>query len=277
LEAATLLDAVALGSLLGLDPRLAAAIVGGFFAAIATSLGSLAALALPASSLNSERSLSAVLDVGMGFSSGVMIVASFTSLLLPAINSGGLARALAGFTLGAVVIHIVNETVPHEHIIKGYEGPRKARDLEEKILASWLVAMAVIIHNIPEGMTIGSASAYKASEGLAVSIAIGVQDIPEGLAVSLPLLAATGSRRIALALGVLSGFSEMAVAIPTAMLGVVAAKMLPYLLGFGAGAMVYVVSHEAIPESHRSGHEGKATLGFFIGFILMLALDTALG
>jgi len=270
-------DPHAVAAALGVDPRVAAALLGGLFAASATSLGALAAVLVPASRMSSASGLALVLDVGMAFSSGVMIVASFTSLLLPAIQLGGLARATAGFIGGAAAIHVINKVVPHEHIVKGYEGPHVHADMKRKLVAAWLVAMAIIIHNIPEGMTIGSAAAYELSKGLAVSIAIGVQDVPEGLAVSLPVLAATGRRGLAVGLGVLSGVSELAVAVPTAALGVAAARMLPYLLGFGAGAMVYVVSHEALPESHRSGHEGKATLGFFAGFLVMLALDSALG
>lgn len=269
-------DPQLLAATLGVDPRVAAALLGGGFAAAATSLGSAAVMLLPKRSLETERGLSAVLDVGMGFSSGVMIVAAFTSLLLPAMDLGGVWRALLGFLTGAIAIHVINEAVPHEHIVKGYEGPHRGAAMERKLIASWLVSMAIIIHNIPEGMSIGSASAYSIAKGLAVSLAIGIQDIPEGLAVSLPVLAATGRTGFAIALGILSGASELLVAVPTAMLGVIAVRMLPYLLGFGAGAMVYVVSHEAIPESHRSGHEGKATLGFFAGFIVMLILDSTL-
>jgi ZIP family zinc transporter len=214
-----------------------------------------------------------LIDVGLGFSSGVMIVASFTSLLLPSIEGGGFTITMIGFILGAVAIAVVNEILPHEHIFKGFEGWQSARG---KVKAAWLVAVAIIIHNLPEGYSIGVASAYSGVEGVKVGLAIGLQDMPEGLAVALPILAITGSRLLAILVAALSGFSEVI----TAMLAVTLFEH-PQALYLGlssaAGAMIYVVSHEAIPESHRSGVEKKATAGFFLGFIVMLYLDTVLG
>ena len=217
--------------------------------------------------------LDSLIDVGLGFGSGVMIVASFTSLLLPSIEGGGFTQALLGFIIGALAIAAINEILPHEHIFKGFEGWHAARG---KVKAAWLVALAIIIHNLPEGYSIGVASAYSGVEGVKVGLAISFQDIPEGLAVALPILAITGSRGLALVTAALSGFTEVVAA-------VVAASFFgnPHALYLGlssaAGAMVYVVSHEALPESHRGGSEKKATAGFFLGFIVMLYLDTILG
>ena len=252
--------------------HLGAALVAGVFAAIMTSIGGLIAV-IPGVPKD-RRQLDLLVDVGLSFSSGVMIVASFTSLLLPSIESYGFSETLAGFLLGALSIHVANKIIPHEHLIKGYEGPQR---IAEKIRTAWLVAVAILIHNLPEGLSIGAASAYSASDGLILGIAIGLQDFPEGSAVAIPILAATGSRLLAAGVASLSGFSEVAMALVAVLAGEASVAALPYLMGFGAGAMVYVVSHEALPESHRAGHEGFATLGFFAGFIVMLALDTMLG
>jgi len=249
------------------SPVIVAALLGAF-AALTTSLGGLVVLLL-------RRGVSPrVLDIGLGFSSGVMTVASFTSLLLPAIElAGSPTMPLAGFVLGAFAIAALHKLLPHEHpFTEKYEGPEWGR----KIRAAWLVALAILIHNIPEGMAIGASTAYSIATGVATGIAIALQDFPEGLAVALPVIAATGRKGLAILIAVLSGVSELVVAVPTALLGSIAAKSLPLLLGIGAGAMIYVVSHEALPESHRSGYENEATLGFFIGFILMLLLDTML-
>ena len=253
--------------LASLEPWVAASLLGLLVAGL-TSLGGLAAVLVPAV----RREV--MIDVGLGFSSGVMIVASFTSLLLPAIDMGGFYRALAGFLAGVAAVRVLERLTPHQHIVKGVEGPRS---LAEKIRAAWLVALAIIIHNFPEGMAVGFSTVADPREGLAVGLAIGLQDVPEGAAVALPLLAAGNSRARALGAAVLSGLSEAATSAAAGLLGQAHAWVLPYALAFAAGAMVYVVSHEAIPESHRSGHEGKATLGFTLGFIVMLWLDTTLG
>ncbi|KSW12728.1 hypothetical protein CF15_04955 [Pyrodictium occultum] len=241
----------------------------GLVAAAFTSIGGVLALPLSRRGLNPRD-----LDVGLGFSSGVMTVASFTSLLIPAIDLAGSPwRPLLGFAAGAIAVAVLNRVLPHEHALIGrYEGPEWGR----KLRAAWLVALAILIHNLPEGMAIGAASAYSIAKGVATGLAIALQDVPEGLAVAMPILAASGKRLTALGVSVLSGLSETAMAVPTSMLGSLAANHLPELLGFGAGAMMYVVSHEAIPESHRSGHEDLATLGFFLGFAVMLLLDTLL-
>jgi len=215
-----------------------------------------------------------LIDLGLGFSSGVMIVASFTSLLLPAMDIGGPARPLAGLLLGAITVHVINNAVPHEHLVKGFEGPREAL---RKLKAAWLVALAIIIHNIPEGVSIGASSAYNPAVGVVTGLAIGIQDIPEGFAVALPVYASTGRKWYALFLAFLSGLSELVFAVPAALVASYSLALLPLVMGFGAGAMVYVVSHEAIPETHRTGNEDKATLAFFTGFVVMLLLDTLLG
>ncbi|MEB3847110.1 MAG: ZIP family metal transporter [Desulfurococcales archaeon] len=237
-----------------------------------TTLGGLGAVLLK--NKFTPENFAKMLDLGLGFSSGVMLVASFTSLLIPSIDSFGIAPTLLGFILGALTIHIVNNLIPHEHFVRGYEGPPSGL---RKLKAAWLVAFAIIIHNFPEGISIGAASAYSTLNGITIGLAIGIQDIPEGLAVSLPVYASTGRLGWALFLAWLSGLSEVVMAVPAAYLSAISLPLLPYAMGFGAGAMVYVVSHEAIPETHRSGHEDLATLSFFLGFITMLLLDSILG
>ena len=251
--------------------RILLALIMGSIAMILTTLGGLPVLLLRAA--RTDR-FSLLIDLGLGFSSGVMIVASFTSLLLPAIDIGGLLQPLAGLIMGALAVHIVNELVPHEHFFKSYDGPEHLR---RKIRAAWLVALAIIIHNIPEGVSIGASSAYSPVTGVVTGLAIGIQDVPEGFAVALPVFASTGSRLYALFLAFLSGFSEVVFSVLAALVASYSAALLPLVMGFGAGAMVYVVSHEALPETHRSGNEDKATLSFFAGFIVMLLLDTLLG
>jgi len=259
---------------LALTNPLETAFIISLFAAFMTSLGSLIALIPSLWGASIRDSLDVLVDLGLGFSSGVMLVAAFTSLLMPSIESYGLPPTLIGFIAGAVIVHIVNMFTPHEHLVKGVEGPREA---VRRLKAVWLIAFAIIIHNIPEGLTIGAASAYSIRDGLTVGLAIGIQDLPEGLAVAIPVLATTGSRRLALFVGVVSGLTEVVTAMLAAALGTTMVGLLPYLMGLGAGAMIYVVSHESLPETHRSGHETRSTIAFFAGFILMLILDTALG
>ncbi len=218
------------------------------------------------------------IDAGLGFSAGVMLVASFTSLLLPAMETGVYAAVYPGFVAGVLLVYVLNSLLPHLHIFKGYEGPRGG---EERYRRLMLVALAVIIHNVPEGMAIGVSAIYSVVDGLVVALAIGIQDMPEGFAVAFPIYSATGDRGRALAMGFFSGVAELAAAyIPLAVIAVsenMVWYMLPFMMSLAAGAMVYVVVHELVPEIYGRGHDEASTLGFFIGFIAMLSLDTLLG
>ncbi len=264
------MDVASITSYISSLPMLDRVIILSGIAALLTSLGALAVVFLRPDT----HGFDVIVDVGLGFSSGIMLVASFTSLLLPAIDSFGIVLPLVGFILGGVILHVLNNVIPHEHLIKGYEGPP---NVARKLKAAWLVALAIIIHNIPEGITIGASTLYSPLLGFKTSIAIGIQDIPEGTAVAVPVALASGSKLKGIAYGVLSGVSEMVSAIAVSLVTFVDPRiLLPLSMGFGAGAMIYVVSHESLPESHRGGHEDKATLGFFIGFLLMLLLDTLL-
>jgi len=242
-----------------------ASLYAGLFVAATTSLGAAAVY------LYREGSLD--LTLALAFASGVMLVASFTSLILPAIELAGFPAVAVGTALGIVAIHLADKLIPHEHILRGYEGPESARGLLKK---AWLIALAVIIHNLPEGLAVGTSIAYSLPVGIATAIAIGLQDIPEGLAVALPLAAIKGRRSGAL-LGVLSGVSEALLAVLGAALFSLTSWLLPLGLSFSGGAMLYVTLKEAIPEIYREDEPPlKITLGFLAGFYLMLFLDSAL-
>jgi len=214
-----------------------------------------------------------VLDVGLGFSAGIMLVASFTSLLLPGIEVGGIEPVVIGFIIGALTIIGIERFLPHLHMIKGAEGSQKFR---ERVKTVWMLVLAVIIHNFPEGLAVGASISYSIRDGILTAIAIGIQDIPEGFTVSLPLVGIGMKRKNALLIGFLSGASEPIMALIPIFLTSFANSLLPYMLGFAAGMMIFVVSHEIIPETHRHGFEDQATIGLLIGFIIMLILDSIL-
>ncbi len=243
----------------------------GLIPAVLTSIGSLPVIF-------GGRIGSRGLDTGLGFSAGVMLVASFTSLLLPAFETGRLIAVYTGFVAGIFLIYILDKTIPHLHIVKGYEGPKEFRERLKKTL---LIVLAITIHNIPEGMSVGVSTITGVTSGLIVGTAIGLQDIPEGMAVSLPLYRATKSRSKSLLAGVFSGFSELVAAyIPLAIIYVfpeLLTDLLPFLMSFSAGAMIYVVVHEIVPEIYGKGYDDAATLGFFMGFLVMISLDVLLG
>ncbi|CFN05235.1 metal transporter [Bordetella pertussis] len=211
-----------------------------------------------------------------------MLAASAFSLVVPGIAAAGAqgygpwgAGILVGaaILLGGAVLLASDRLLPHEHFIKGKEG-RASRTLRR----TWLFVFAIMLHNVPEGLAIGVGYAGSDSlRGAALATGIAIQDVPEGLVVALALLAAGYSRAFSVALGMLSGLVEPLGAIVGAAVVGWSAAMLPWGLGFAAGAMLFVISHEIIPESHRKGHEVPATAGLMLGFVLMMLLDTALG
>lgn len=207
---------------------------------------------------------------GMGFSAGMMLAASFISLLAPSIERGGIIPAITGLLLGFLVIHIVNGLVPHEHIFKGFEG---GEALRRKLKTAWLIALAMIIHNIPEGFAVGALTYYSFIDGLFLAIAIGLQNIPEGMAVALPFSSVGVKKRQALKLVFVSAIVEPAAATLAAVLSMLSNIIVPYALSFAAGAMLYVVSHEVIPETHSEKREIKATIGLIAGVLVMTILD----
>lgn len=215
----------------------------------------------------------------LGFAAGVMIAASVWSLLLPAIemSSGSLAfvPAVTGFLTGVVFLAALDAL-----IVRLRRIPREDADSSRSVL---MTAVAVTLHNIPEGMAVGVAFAgisggvISYPEALALAIGIGIQNFPEGAIISMPLRSAGMSRGRALVYGVLSGVVEPLSAALTLALTAVIAPILPYILAFAAGAMIYVVTSELIPESQCPNGSLAATLSTAAGFSLMMLLDVALG
>ena len=251
------------------------ALMGGLVAAAATALGTLPVVLAQRPSLKAQDSM-------FGFGAGVMLAACAFSLVLPGIEaaqarglgpwSAGLVVA-GGVLLGAAVLLWMERSLPHEHFIKGVEGQTMAT-----LRRTWLFVFAIALHNLPEGLAIGVAFAGDDAAGAAaLSLGIAVQDVPEGLVVAMALIAVGYSRLLAVFLGAASGLIEPAGAVLGAAVVGHSAALLPWGLGFAAGAMLFVVSHEIIPESHRKGHEMYATTGLMLGFVVMMLLDTALG
>ena len=257
------------------DPVLAAALQAGSVAALATALGTVAVLLSPRLSDRAQDTL-------FGFGAGVMLAACAFSLIIPglaAANAAGAGPWKAGMTMGAaillggVVLLALERWLPHEHFIKGKEGP-EARTLKR----TWLFVFAIALHNLPEGLAIGVGFAgTDPMRAGALATGIAIQDVPEGLVVAVALLAAGYRRSVAVGLGMASGLIEPVGAVLGAAVISYSAALLPWGLGFAAGAMLFVISHEIIPESHRKGHEAWATGGLMLGFVLMMLLDTALG
>ncbi len=229
-----------------------------------------------------------VLDAMLGFAGGVMIAASYWSLLAPAIamteEQGGTpwVPAVVGFLSGGAFLFGVDKILPHLH--SGAE-----RDEAEGVPTTWrrsvLLVLAITLHNIPEGLAVGvsfgaaAAGLPGASLGAAVALGIGIglQNFPEGVAVSAPLRRDGMSRLKAFWYGQMSGFVEPIAGVAGALFALSFRPILPYGLAFAAGAMVFVVVEEVVPESQRSGNADLATIAFMIGFAVMMTLDVALG
>lgn len=229
-----------------------------------------------------------LLDALLGFSGGVMLAASYWSLLAPAIEiaaHGSLPDWLppaAGFLSGGCFLWLFDRTLPHLHLglpIEEAEGPS----------TSWrravLLVMAITLHNIPEGLAVGVAfggviegvPSTSVAAAMILALGIGIQNFPEGIAVAMPLRAEGMKRGKAFWYGQLSGVVEPLAAVAGAAFVVYFAPILPFALSFAAGAMVYVVVEELIPESHQKGNVDLATVSLMLGFVVMMVLDVALG
>lgn len=221
-----------------------------------------------------------------GFAAGVMVAASIWSLLIPAIDqSAPLGKfsfipAFLGFWLGIAFLLFLDSVTPHQHL-----ETEKAEGPQSRLAKTTKMVLAVTIHNIPEGMAVGVVYAallsgfgeITASAALALSLGIAIQNFPEGAIISMPLRAAGKSRLRAFWGGVLSGAVEPAAAALTIAASSAAGLALPYLLSFSAGAMIYVVVEELIPEMSQGEHSNIGVLMFSVGFTLMMILDVALG
>jgi len=229
-----------------------------------------------------------LLDGMMGFAAGVMIAASFWSLLIPSISlaaeMGGVVwvPAATGFTAGWVFLWVLDRGIPHLHIGLPLD---RAEGIKTSFQRTTLLVIAITLHNIPEGLAIGVAFGAVAAGlpsaelagAIALAVGIGIQNFPEGLAISMPLRRDGMSKLRSFWYGQLSAVVEPIAAVIGAALVIMTRPLLPYALAFAAGAMVFVVVEEVIPESQINGNEGSATMGFLVGFLVMMILDVALG
>lgn len=222
----------------------------------------------------------------LGFASGVMMAASVWSLIMPGIEmaeSQGQVPwvpAAIGFLLGMIFLLVLDSIMPHLHLDK-----EKPEGIKANLKKSTMLVFAVTLHNIPEGMAVGVVFAGLMAENMAISVAgafalsigIAIQNFPEGAIISMPLRSEGITRRKAFTYGVLSGVVEPIAAIITLLLTRIVQPILPYLLSFAAGAMIYVVVEELIPESQAGEHSNIGTIGVAVGFVIMMILDIALG
>lgn len=268
------------GVLFGADPVINA-LVGGVIIAAFNLFG--ASLVLVWRN-PSERSL----DIALGFAAGIMLAASFTSLIVPGIevySDGNPIPVLVGIALGAAFLDRSDVLIPHAHyLLSGRKRSDAAAPSEslpvgdERLAGVILFILAITIHNMPEGLAVGVGfGSGDLSNAIPLMLAIGIQNVPEGLAVSVAAINAGLDRRFyAVVAGIRSGVVE----IPLAVIGAYAVQsmstLLPYAMGFAAGAMLFVISDEIVPETHTHGNERVATLGTIAGIIIMIYLDVAL-
>ncbi|MBN9461591.1 MAG: ZIP family metal transporter [Burkholderiales bacterium] len=250
-----------------------ASLTGGF---LATSIGALPVLVLHGLSPRVNNAM-------LAFAAGVMLAATVFSLLLPSFRLaegvlGGRVPAALGvvgaMAAGGLLMAAAHRWVPHEHFAKGPEGYQHGR---ERLTRVWLFVLAITVHNFPEGLSIGvGAASGDASIGLGVTLGIGLQNLPEGLAVAMSLAGLGYGRLHALGIAALTGLVEVVGGMAGAGLLEISQHLLPGALAFAGGTMLFVISDEVIPETHRSGFGDSATAALFVGFGLMFVLDAAL-
>lgn len=255
------------------------ALSAGIFTWLLTAIGASLVLFVK----NYSRKL---LDTSLGFAAGIMIAASFWSLLDPAIelseklNTPAWIPPTVGFLLGAAFLRIIDKILPHLH----FQAPMsEVEGIKTSFKRTTLLVLAVTLHNIPEGLAVGvSFGAYSLEptsvsliSSIVLALGIGIQNIPEGFAISLPLRSEGFSKKKSFFIGQLSGIVEPLFAVVGFLFVRIMESLLPYALGFAAGAMIYVTVEELIPESQRNGNSDIATAGVILGFTLMMILDVA--
>lgn len=243
--------------------------IGVIIAGMATSLG-----ALPV--FFTKEVKDEIMDIALGFAAGVMLSATSFSLLMPAINMSeqdfkSMLFIAFGVILGGVIMDIIDKNIPHFHITGGFEG-RKSR-LSKLIL----FIIAITIHNFPEGLAVGvSFGSGNIRDGIAVAIGIGLQNIPEGFAVAFPLITEGISKKKAFFITFITGVVEVVGGITGLLIIRISKAILPFVLAFAGGTMLFVISDEIIPETHRNKNYRKATYGVIAGFVVMMMFDTLL-
>ena len=222
----------------------------------------------------------------LGFASGVMVAASVWSLLIPAMEmeagkgAWAVLPAALGFLLGMGFLLLIDELTPHLHI-----GTDKPEGMRSHLSRTAMLALTVTIHNLPEGMAVGvvfagadsGTASISLASAIAVALGIAIQNVPEGAIISMPMRAAGNSRWRSFLIGSLSGAVEPVGALAVLLLASLLMPALPYLLAFAAGAMFYVVIEELIPEASNGEHSNLSTIGFAVGFVLMMVLDVVMG
>ena len=258
-----------------LETPLLMGLIGALVTAVSTSLGALPAMIKPDIRPRTQ-------DILGGFIAGIMLAATAFSLIIPSLEmfSGHGASALTGgfkaslmVLFGGAFLHVCNRYVPHEHFIKGREGGASAHRLKR----IWLFVFAIALHNFPEGLAVGSGmGSLDPKIAFPILAGIALQDLPEGFVVAAALLSVNYSRREALMATVVTGLVEAGAALLGFFATVQIEGILPWALAFCGGSMLYVVSDEIIPESHRAGNGTMATAGLMVGFTLMMFLDVSL-
>jgi len=249
--------------------------LGSFLAGMGTTVGALGIFLLKRPSARAE-------DGMLSAAAGIMLAATFFSLLLPALAQAdeittnrllAVSIVAAGILAGAGGLFLVHRHAPHEHFVLGKEGPDNKR-----LARIWLFVIAITLHNFPEGMAVGVGFAGgDVQNGVPLAIGIGLQNIPEGFAVALSLISVGNSTARAFWIATLTGLVEPVGGVIGAGVVSLAEPLMPVILGMAAGAMLFVISDEIIPETHRRGYEDVATFSLLGGFVVMMILDTALG
>ncbi|MGC4066863.1 MAG: ZIP family metal transporter [Polyangiaceae bacterium] len=220
-------------------------------------------------------------DALLSVAAGIMLSASFFSLILPGLESAaqlgyGSATStfivIMGILLGALLVWLLHHYAPHEHFVLGQHGENAAR-----LARVWLFVITITLHNLPEGMAVGVGFAGDPKNGMSLALGIGLQNIPEGLAVAAALLTVGYKHSTAFLISLATGLLEGLGGLLGASALLVARPMMPWILGFAAGAMLYIISDEVIPETHSRGYQTLATFSLIGGFVVMMFLDATLG
>jgi ZIP family zinc transporter len=250
------------------------AVLGSTAAGLCTAVGALAIFTLKKLSHRMEDAL-------LSAAAGIMLSATFFSLIVPGIEharnlvpnkSAAVGLVIGGILLGALLIHALHKIMPHEHAVQGRQGPQARR-----LSRVWLFVFTITLHNLPEGMAVGVAFGHgDAGTGLNLAVGIGLQNIPEGLAVAASLLSVGYGRGRAFLIASATGLVEAVGGVLAVGALWLAGAMLPVILGIAAGAMLFIISDEIIPETHGRGNQGLATFSLILGFVVMMFLDATL-